>query len=162
MRSLETMHLDGGFLQTILDEEGGDLGTLISLELDDLAHFLIVDKSAVASEFLSRLIKHIDRRIKPLMLTFLKAFRSFLGSYSIANLVQTLMGESETYVLVTPARWSKSSYHCVVGYEYGCSRQWSQRQHCLRAGRLRQQRDLTWSVSLFTIAIRSHIAHRRN
>jgi len=46
------MHLDGGFLQAILDEEGGDLGTLISLELDDLAHFLIVYKSAVASEFL--------------------------------------------------------------------------------------------------------------
>jgi len=52
MWSLETMHLDGGLLQAILDEEGGDLGTLVSLELDDLAHFLIVDKSAVASEFL--------------------------------------------------------------------------------------------------------------
>lgn len=89
MRSLETMHLDGGFLQAIVDEEGGDLGTLISLELDDLAHFLIVDKSAVASEFLSRLIKLVDRWIKPLILTFLNAFRSFLGSYSIAKLVQT-------------------------------------------------------------------------
>jgi hypothetical protein len=54
------MHLDGGFLQTILDEEGRDLGTLISLELDNLAHFLIVDKSAVTSEFLLRLIKLID------------------------------------------------------------------------------------------------------
>jgi len=52
MWSLETMHLDGGLFQAILDEEGGDLGTLVSLELDDLAHFLIVDKSAVASEFL--------------------------------------------------------------------------------------------------------------
>jgi len=50
--SLETMHLDGGFLQAILDEEGRDLGTLVSLELNDLAHFLIVDKSAVTSEFL--------------------------------------------------------------------------------------------------------------
>ena len=55
------MHLDGGLLQTIVDEEGGDLGTLISLELDDLAHFLIVDKSTVASEFLPRLIKLRDR-----------------------------------------------------------------------------------------------------
>ena len=58
------MHLDGGFLQTILNEEGGDLGTLISLELDDLAHFLIVDKSAVASEFLSKLIRLIDKQKK--------------------------------------------------------------------------------------------------
>ena len=57
------MHLDGGFLQAILDEEGGDLGTLISLELDDLSHFLIVYKSAVASEFLSRFIRTIDRYI---------------------------------------------------------------------------------------------------
>jgi hypothetical protein len=54
---LESMHLDGGFFQTILDEEGGDLGTLVSLELDDLSHFLIVDKSAVASEFLARLFR---------------------------------------------------------------------------------------------------------
>ena len=148
------MHLDGGFLQAILDEEGGDLGTLVSLELDNLAHFLIIDKSAVASEFLWRLIKPIDGLIKPLILTFLNAFKSFLGSYSIAILVQThckKLEENETYVFLTPARWSKSSYHCVVGYEYECSRQWSQRQHCLRAGRLRQQRDLTWDVSLFTI-----------
>jgi len=49
---LETMHLDGGFLQAILDEEGGDLGALVSLELDDLAHFLIIDKSTIASKFL--------------------------------------------------------------------------------------------------------------
>ena len=67
MRRLETMHLDGGFLQTILDEEGGDLGTLISLELDDLAHFLIVDKSTVASEFLLNLIKLMNRQTKPLI-----------------------------------------------------------------------------------------------
>ena len=84
------MHLDSGFLQAILDEEGGDLGTLISLELDDLAHFLIVDKSAVTSKFLLSLIKLINRRIKLVILTFLNAFRSFLGSYSIAKLVQTL------------------------------------------------------------------------
>ena len=80
------MHLDGGFLQTILDEEVGDLGTLVSLELNDLAHFLIVDKSTVASEFLWRVIRL--RQKKTLMLTFLKAFKSFLESYSIAKLVQ--------------------------------------------------------------------------
>jgi hypothetical protein len=120
------VHLDGGFLQTILDKEGGDLGTLISLELDDLAHFLIVDKSAVASKFLSKLIKLMDRYIKPLMPTFLKAFRSFLASYSIAKLDQTLIkdgGYKAAYVSVTLARWSRSSYHCVVGYEYEYSPQ---------------------------------------
>ena len=58
------MHLDGGFIQAVFDEEGGDLGTLVSLELDDLAHFLIVDKSAVASKFLSGLIKLTYRQIK--------------------------------------------------------------------------------------------------
>ena len=102
------MHLDGGFIQAILDQEIVGLGTLVSLELDDLAHFLIVDKSAVASEFLSRSIKLIDRHMKPLMLTFLKAFRSFLGSYSIAKLVQTLKlkdtEDSKTYLSVTLAR----------------------------------------------------------
>lgn len=54
---LKSMHLDGRFLQAILDEEVGDLGTLVSLELDDLTHFLIFDESAVASEFLRRLIR---------------------------------------------------------------------------------------------------------
>lgn len=146
------MHLDGRFVQAILDQEIVDLGTLVSLELDDLAHFLIVDKSAVASEFLSRLIKLTDRHIKLLILTFLKAFRSFLGSYSIAKSVQTIklkdMGDSETYLSVTLARWSKSSYHCAVGFEYEYSQQWSQRQLCRRT---RQQTDLTWAVSSFTI-----------
>jgi len=83
------MHLDGGFLQAILDEEGGDLGTLVSLKLDDLAHLLIVDECTVASEFLRRLIRlrWIDNKKNMLILTFLKAFRSFLESYSIVNLV---------------------------------------------------------------------------
>lgn len=57
MWSLKTMHLNNGLFHAIIDEETSDLGTLVSLELDDLAHFFIVDKSAVASEFLSSLIK---------------------------------------------------------------------------------------------------------
>ena len=76
---LESMHLDGGFFQTILDEEGGDLGTLVSLELDDLSHFLIVDKSAVASEFLARLFRAqgIDRK-KTIDANFLEGLEKFL------------------------------------------------------------------------------------
>jgi len=49
---LESMHLDRSSLNSILCQEGGNLGALISLKLDNLSHFLIVDKSAVASEFL--------------------------------------------------------------------------------------------------------------
>ena len=59
------MDLDGGFFQAILDEEGGDLGTLVSLKLDDLAHFLIFDKSTIASKFLRRSIRLMDKQIKP-------------------------------------------------------------------------------------------------
>jgi len=46
------VHLDGRLLDTILGEEVGDLGTLVALELDNLAHLLVVNKSAVAGEFL--------------------------------------------------------------------------------------------------------------
>lgn len=46
------MHLDGRLLYSIFAKEVGNLGALIPLELDDLSHFLIVDESSVASEFL--------------------------------------------------------------------------------------------------------------
>jgi hypothetical protein len=49
---LESMHLDGRSLNSILGQEGGDLGALISLKLDDLSHLLIVDEGAIAGEFL--------------------------------------------------------------------------------------------------------------
>ena len=45
------MHLDGGFFHVIVDEEAKDLAALVSLKLDDLAHFIILDNSTVASEF---------------------------------------------------------------------------------------------------------------
>lgn len=47
------MNLDSRFLNPIFDEEGGDLGTLISLELDDLTHLLVVNERSIACEFLS-------------------------------------------------------------------------------------------------------------
>ena len=48
------MHLDGRLLYSIFAKEVGNLGALIPLELDDLSHFLVVDESSVASEFLIR------------------------------------------------------------------------------------------------------------
>lgn len=49
---LETMHFDEGFSNAVLYEEVGDLGTLVSLQLDDLAFLGIVDNIAIASKFL--------------------------------------------------------------------------------------------------------------
>ena len=46
------MYLDSRFFDTILDEEIGDLAALVSLELDDLTHLLVVNESAIAGEFL--------------------------------------------------------------------------------------------------------------
>jgi hypothetical protein len=49
---LEPMKLDRGLGDTLFYEERGYLGPLVTLELDDLTHLVIVDKSAIASEFL--------------------------------------------------------------------------------------------------------------
>ena len=46
------MHLDGRFFDAVLNEEIGDLATLVSLELDDLTQFLVVNESAIAGKFL--------------------------------------------------------------------------------------------------------------
>lgn len=46
------MQLDGLLVNAVLGEEIGDLESLIALELDDLAHLLILDKGAVAGKFL--------------------------------------------------------------------------------------------------------------
>ena len=51
---LETVDFDGGLVHAILDEEGRDLGPLISLKLDNLTHLLVVNKSTVAGEFLGK------------------------------------------------------------------------------------------------------------
>lgn len=49
---LETVDLDRSPIHAVLNEERRDLCTLITLELDNLAHLLVVDKSAVAGELL--------------------------------------------------------------------------------------------------------------
>jgi hypothetical protein len=46
------VHLDSGLFNPVLGEERRDLDTLITLQLDDLPHLLVVDKGAVAGEFL--------------------------------------------------------------------------------------------------------------
>lgn len=90
----ESMHLDGGFLHSVLDKERGDLGTLVSLQLDYLAHLFVVNNSAIASEFLHNIYKSVNKskRVSSKvcgpsyrgehLLTFLKALRSFFWSYS--------------------------------------------------------------------------------
>jgi len=44
--------LDGRFLQAVLDEEVGDLASLVALKLDDLTHLLIFDEGTVTGELL--------------------------------------------------------------------------------------------------------------
>ena len=48
----ESVHLDRGPRDSLFDKEVGNLGALVSLELDDLTGLFVVDKCAVASEFL--------------------------------------------------------------------------------------------------------------
>lgn len=48
----ESVYLDGGLLDPILGQKRRDLDALITLQLDDLAHLLVVDEGAVAGEFL--------------------------------------------------------------------------------------------------------------
>jgi hypothetical protein len=47
------MELDRGLGNTLLREECGYLSPLVTLELDYLAHLLVVDEGAVASELLA-------------------------------------------------------------------------------------------------------------
>jgi hypothetical protein len=48
----EAVDLDRGGGDALLDEKVGDLLALVALELDDLAHLLVVDERAVARELL--------------------------------------------------------------------------------------------------------------
>lgn len=48
------MQLDGLLVYSVLGEEIGDLESLIALQLDDLTHLLILDKSTVARKFLRK------------------------------------------------------------------------------------------------------------
>jgi hypothetical protein len=82
---LESVQLDRALGDTFLREECRYLEPLISLELDYLTKFVVVNKSAVASKFLAicqQGMIYSDKDDRP---TFLKALRSFLGSYSICQ-----------------------------------------------------------------------------
>jgi hypothetical protein len=59
------VQLDRALGNTLLREEGGYLEPLISLELNHLTEFVVVDESAVASEFLGehRHIAHSTIRV---------------------------------------------------------------------------------------------------
>jgi hypothetical protein len=46
------VYLDGALVHPIIDQERRDFDTLVTLQLNDLAHLLVVDERAVASEFL--------------------------------------------------------------------------------------------------------------
>lgn len=48
----EPVNLDGTLGNALLSEELGNLYTLITLKLDDLASLLIIDEGTVAGEFL--------------------------------------------------------------------------------------------------------------
>lgn len=89
------MNLDGGLRKAFVDQERGDLQSLVALELDNLASLLIINEGTVAGKFLhggevenerqrhglswvpSRGEATVERR-----LAFLNAFKSFLRSYS--------------------------------------------------------------------------------
>ena len=49
----ESVEFDRRLGDALFGEEVGDLKTLITLELDDLAEFFVVNKSAVACKILS-------------------------------------------------------------------------------------------------------------
>ena len=46
------MNLDGGLRKAFVDQERGDLQSLVALELDNLASLLIINEGTVAGKFL--------------------------------------------------------------------------------------------------------------
>ena len=81
MPCLEPMQLNSVFRDALFGEEIGNLDPLVTLKLNDLTHLLIVNEIAVASKFLQNLVSQRPK-IEVAKKTFLKALRSFLGSYS--------------------------------------------------------------------------------
>jgi len=81
------MYFDGVLRDTFLGQEVRNLEPLVTLKLDDLSSLLIFDEGTVASEFLtdrtkSALGQPMGVPCRQGRLTFLKALRSFLESYS--------------------------------------------------------------------------------
>lgn len=146
----EPVNLDGGLGNTLLGEKVGNLQTLITLELDDLASLFILNESTVASKFLSRAKKSAmcpDRLASPSAYTFLKAFKSFLASYSegkehVSHLSNVKQRPGDTHPWANPARWSRSCDRSAVVYGYGYSSAAIQRLGCCRAGHPRLRRGL--------------------
>jgi hypothetical protein len=75
------MYLDSRFFDAILDKKIGNFATLVSLELDDLTHLLVVNEGAIAGEFLfafvSKSLEWEETRIGE-GLYLLKSFEQFL------------------------------------------------------------------------------------
>jgi hypothetical protein len=82
--SLEPMQLNSALGDPFLCQEVGYLESLITLELNDLAHLFIVDEGAVTGEFLAPTMSLRNNRAENTV-TFLNAFRSFLASYSTTD-----------------------------------------------------------------------------
>jgi hypothetical protein len=83
------MKLDRVLGDTLLGQEVLNLEPLVTLELDNLASLLVFDEGTVASEFLPDRAGSVlggtgpaSRARRQGKRTFLKAFRSFLESYS--------------------------------------------------------------------------------
>lgn len=57
--SSETVQLDGVLRDSFFCQEVGDLYPLITLQLDDLTHLLVVDEGAIAGEFLDNFSSQI-------------------------------------------------------------------------------------------------------
>lgn len=86
-----------GRTDSLLEQHAHDLGALVSLELDDLAHLIVIDKTAVAGEFLCKRndrtraewVSASDRAERLArwkgQSSLLNAFKSFLGSYSVGT-----------------------------------------------------------------------------
>jgi hypothetical protein len=52
------VHFDDVPRDTLLSEEGGYFDPLITLQLDNLTHLLVVNEGAVTGEFLRRNVSH--------------------------------------------------------------------------------------------------------
>ncbi len=80
----ETVNLDLRLRETFLRKEGRYLEALVTLKLDNLTESFVFDDGSVASEFLNRqpCQQSSFERGSGNSLTFLNAFKSFLGSYS--------------------------------------------------------------------------------
>lgn len=86
MPYLEPMQLDSVPGDALFGEEVCNLDPLVTLKLNDLTHLFIINEVAVASELLKQSGEPTSKKNQNSQETFLKALRSFLGSYSVTRL----------------------------------------------------------------------------